>query len=428
MVDNASIAQRIIKGQRPRSAGVASSAPPSFTRGQSQRREVEPRLDAIDTLEEQVALGADGAVKTMNGVVEAANDPRFLPLLAAPMLLTGAAGLVQKGAQKVGWQAIANGAGNFQNRLGNLGETGVLTSVKNSRPVGAIANAFNRSVNALGSGLEKMRLNKAGGMVRELPAAVGKAGFGSAVFNGVWIAGSALGAVGGVTGFGSGLANLKRMAMELTGRHVSTLDIFFGDVPPVIRRESWQLVKSLLATESSSIFSLGFAVRTLVVAFSWPLMFATMAFGMGANMLAGEGLLPTYSAMKEMMKTGQEIPAEAYAKMIGIGSQELKMRGGEEGAFAQALAAQYAAEKALPEQVLREISGGGLKARIEKLIADNAAAKLQAPAAEIAQAPARSHVTALSAPQAAVRQPVVGRHTAALAAAQPQLEGAALGV
>jgi hypothetical protein len=106
-----------------------------------------------------------------------------------------------------------------------------------------------------------------------------------------------------------------------------------------------------------------------------------------------------YEAMSKAQAKGQPLTAQDYAMFITANSKDIQSRGDDGAVYAQALGAQYAAEKASPAKIVSDINGTEFMDRLHKAVAANEA-----------KAPKATHVDRLNG-AAATAQPVKGKHT-----------------
>lgn len=104
------------------------------------------------------------------------------------------------------------------------------------------------------------------------------------------------------------------------------------------------------------------------------LFMASQAIGMGVRTyVGGNETLPAYLQFSQAFKSGQPLQQVDYANFINAAVKECRdLRDGASNPVVQALAAQFAAEKASPAQILREsgLKEGGIKARIEAITSE----------------------------------------------------------
>lgn len=252
--------------------------------------------------------------------------------------------------------------------------------------------------------------NGIGGAVKELPQSIGKSKVLHGVANTTFIVADAARMFSTARGFWQNLASLKEMSRDITGKPVSTWSVLIGKVPAPVAEARSKLLKNFAVSEVTGAMSLGATVVNASRGRVSPIAFvAPMVVGMGANAMIGESALPYYTALSQAHASGQQIPTDAYAQLIDKASPQMRVRG-EGNVFSKKVAEQYAAEKASPAQVMREIADGGLMKRVNALIAANEAAK------PINVASKNSHVGKLKEPAAKIalpkkEQPVIGDYT-----------------
>jgi hypothetical protein len=353
-------------------------------------------LDRVDIAEEKVANGLNDVVGVTNGVASAvgAGSMFALPVAGA---LTGATHWT---ADKIGATTVANYAGNAKTAITGFNEKTLGAAFKNNKFAMAVGNASS-SLAAKSSGLlSTVGLKSAAGLVADVPKALAEKPVTAGLMEGAFIATSGLQMASGALGFSKSLFALKQMAFDLTGKKFSTMEVLFkNDVPEVLKNERGQILKSLAVEEGGGALSMGVAIKSaarVVSGWVWPVV---MGVTIGASMMVGEGMLPTYDQASKAFNAGKPIPPEMYAKIIGV-SKELTNHSGEQGAFAQAIATQYAGENANPADVIREMESGALKKRIEKIIAENEAkAPAKTEEKSVEEQPKISHVAALEQPR-----------------------------
>lgn len=351
--------------------------------------------DGIEKVEDTVINGANGAVSVASGVVGAAG---FVPFVAPMIAGVGISGV--KGVGKLTGSTVIQSAGvNLEAKVAGITDKTFAESF-NGKLFAPIGRASTRLATKTSGLLSSVGLKSAASVVADTPSALAAKPVGAGLMEASFIAGSGLQMASGALGFAKSLAVLKQMAFDLTGKRYSTIDLLFKDnVPEVIKNERGQILKSLTVDEAGGAISMGVAIKSaarVVSGWVWPVV---MGATIGASMLVGEGMLSVYAEATKAFNSGQPLPPDVYAKIVGV-SKELINRGGEQGAFAQAVATQYAAENANPVDVVREIESGALRNRIEKIIAENDArdpAKAEVKSPE--EQPKISHVAALEQPR-----------------------------
>lgn len=398
--------------------------------------------DIVDKAEYVVAKGVDGAIEIAQKGLETIYNPvgavvgdAINPQLAmlAPMAVMP---VFNKATQTTNYlasktsnytvktvaesvnKANASVNGFLKDNLGNtLGKT---------RVGSAIGSGFTKASNVMAGGLEKVGLEKAGSAFRAMPQGIAAQTTVQGVFSGAMVVGAGLQMASGGTGFFRNLNRLKKMASEITGKKVSTWAILTGNVPEVIKTERNALLQNFGVAEGTGGLSMWVAVRMALGAFSWPLMIGTTVASMVASMFFGkESSVGTYKEINKLYNSGQPVPAEAYATLLGSASPEIIKRGSG-NAFAVALGEQYAQEQLSPAMVMREIEQGLDKVRIQNIITANEAKKA-APQVAVASQQSVQPVQEFTVNRingrvdpATVNKPIIGQHTAALAGRQQQ--------
>lgn len=412
VADAAEAVQRHLRGRRS-----TGGQKPSFTQNQqySARSRIHAQLDEADILAEKAAAEASSIATGIDGALNGMGTA--IGIQVAPAAVAGAAGAIGWIGKKAGLSAVESAGRGAQGKVKGFMESTMQEAFGKNGAGKTIANTTGKITDFTGKILSKVGLKSAADAVQDIPANIGKSKIGEGLINSTWLAGSAVNMAGGALSFSKSLLEMKRLASEITGKHYSTWDVITGDIPDILKPERAFLLKGFAASEGSSTLSLGFAIRSVARGFSPALMLATGAISMGVNMLAGEGFLPAYSAMREAYDAGQPIPPEAYANLIGMASKEMAEHGGPGGAFAKKIAEQFAEEDRSPGHVLRETIDGRLMKRVQALIAAAEAEKAAANEANIShEKPAHSHVAALSAPKNEVKRniperEILGRNT-----------------
>ncbi len=223
-----------------------------------------------------------------------------------------------------------------------------------------------------------------------------------------WIAGSGVGMYGAARDFSSQLESIKQMEADLTGKpaqSISTSTVLFGSVSKPVAEAR----KHVLITDGTHMAAHLAGLVVNIKSMKSPNAFGGMVTSMLAYALpdqissavdtfAGESVASIYKPMADAQKAGEVLPPEAYKTFLVTASKDLQSRGSTGSRFAEALAVQYAAEKMSVADVLKEVHGGGMQARVDAI------------AAAEKQAQPVSHVERLNK-TAALTQPVIGAHT-----------------
>jgi len=353
-------------------------------------------LDRVDIAEARVADSLNGVVSVTNGLSSAVGVGSMFALPVAGAL-TGATHWT---ADKIGATTVANYAGDAKTAITNFSEQTLGNAFKNNKFAMAVGNASSSLATKSSDLLSSVGLKSAAGLVANVTKSLAEKPVTAGLMEASFIAGSGLQIASGALGFTKSLVVLKQMAFDLTGKKFSTIDVLFkNDVPEVVKNERGQILKSLTVDEAGGAISLAVAIKSAVKSIApwiWPVVIGA---SVGASMMVGEGMLPTYDQASKAFNAGQPLPPDVYAKIVGV-SKELTNHGGEAGPFAQAVATQYAAENANPKDVIREMESGALKKRIEKIIAENEAkAPTKAEEKNSVEQPKISHVAALEQPR-----------------------------
>lgn len=256
-----------------------------------------------------------------------------------------------------------------------------------------------------------------GDTVRNAPKAIAGTNIAHGMMNGAFIASSGLSMFSDARGFKQNLVSLKQMYADMTGKDaskVSTLLLLmpFNKVPAQVADARKHLLVNVTLKEIADAINVGVNVKQAVdhrfsMLKAMSAFGASMAVGMGADMVMGPSPLPYYKALSDAHRKGQEIPAEALAEFIGVACKELKDRGGADSPFTQAVAQQYAQEKLSPAQIMQEIEDGKMMVRVQALIA---ADQSTGSAQHVDDSPVSvSHTDMLSG--AKKDRPIVGKYT-----------------
>jgi hypothetical protein len=249
---------------------------------------------------------------------------------------------------------------------------------------------------------------KIGDGIKKMPKAMGQAKLGHFAVNGAFIGLSGLSVINDTRDFKSNLKALKIMFADLAGvdaKTVTTRQVFFGKVPKPVAEARSQLLKTFGVRQVMDVANIVLNVGQAVSRkFSGKLLFGAFmgvqAADMATNAILGQTALPLYMAFRnEYAKNNGELSSDYYAAFIGTFSQDLAKRGGPSNLFTQEIARQLAAEKASPADMLRMVSDGDIKRRVNELIK----------ASEQKQAAGASAAAASHAPG---KREAVGHHTA----------------
>lgn len=256
------------------------------------------------------------------------------------------------------------------------------------------------------------------GSIKAAPKEMAKASVSNGLMNGSFIALSGVSMVKDAHGFGKEIGRLKQLYADMTDTDpskVSTMKILVGSVPAPIAEMRSHLVKKLFIKESTDAVGMAVNIKQAmdrkfvgtkaIAAFMLP-----QFIGMGADAIMGDTPLPIYEAMSKAHKAGQEVPAEVYAELLGAASKDLKARGGASSPFTQELAKQYAAEKASPALVMKEIHNGKMMERVNAITAV-AAQQVQ----EVHQDKGHTSMVDTVQGNAKKNRPVIGEHTGRVA-------------
>jgi len=354
------------------------------------------KLDDLEKAEKAVVEGASTVVDAADFVSNKVGMGTFVAPIALDIGAAGIAGA----AGLVGAAGVAGSVRNFKGNVGELSTVKTLGATLGEnrffKPIGGFSNWLASGSSKIVGGLG---FKNAASMVAEAPSALAAKPMVTGLMEASFISASAIQMTTGGLTFAKGLATLKQMAFEITGKKYSAWEVLFGDAPEVVKNERGQMLKVLAVSEGAGAISLGLAIKNAARVVSPWLWGGITAVGAGASMLIGEGMLPVYDQASKAFNAGQPIPPEMYAKIIGV-SKELTNHGGEAGPFAQAIATQYAAENVSPADVIREMESGALKQRIDKIIAENdAKAPAKTEEKTSVEQPKISHVAALEQPR-----------------------------
>lgn len=375
------------------------------------------------------------AAGVAGGVVSGVTNVAMLGAGFAPMVvpvLDGGAKLVEKVGKATGIEFVENHGKNTSARITKFTERTFADVMPKNRLTKAIAAGTNRIFNTLGgtiekgaelTGVNKPLVKSTANEIKSLTKSIGKSNVLHGAMNTSFIAGSALSTAGVVKGLGQGIATLKEMEMDITGRDVSTFDILFGKLSKPTAEAKSQLLKSSSLFGVTDVASLSVAVLSTVKNTVSPLaFFIPQLVSMAGGTVLGESIIPEYKAFKQAHASGQEIPVDNYANFIGQASPVLRERGGASSVFTQKLAEQYSAQRVAPQEIMKRISNGTLEKDVKAMIAQaeaekKAAEKSMAAAVPAIDTTAHSHVAALQGKHTAQpAQDVVGKHTAKIVA------------
>ena len=228
--------------------------------------------------------------------------------------------------------------------------------------------------------------------------------------------------------FAGQLDSLKHAIADINGvpvEQISTTQALFGNIPKSLEPARDHLKKEHMVRGVAQAAGLVAMVLALRAKKHVP-MVAFMAPGlvdMGANAVLGESVLPVYAELKNTHKAGMDIPVEKYSEFLMDASPELRKRGEVGNMVAMKLSEQFAAMKADPGAILREIDSGRFNQRIQTLLVEaekahaEQVAKAKAAQAEAAAHPQTKMVDRING--AVPARPVIGHHTGQVAAQMP---------
>lgn len=270
----------------------------------------------------------------------------------------------------------------------------------------SIAGFVEKTGMALGHHHDAARWSDVRAAIKRAPKAMAGASIHHTLFNGAFI-GASFASMGLMLNeLKNSFRTLSDMEMDISGRKKSTVGLLFGRVSRPVAEARSKLLKTFFLREATEGVGMVLNVKQAMnrhvglAAFLVP-----QGISMGLGALIGESSDKAYARLSAAIDSGEDVPPEAYAGFLTEVSKDLGKKGAS-SAFTQEIARQYAAEKAAPAAIFKEIENGALKSRIDKLIAANEAAKAATPAAE----PSRSHVDKLDK----TARPAVGQYTGKL--------------
>jgi hypothetical protein len=247
--------------------------------------------------------------------------------------------------------------------------------------------------------------------IRKMPGEVGKMAAGHTVTNAAFVGVATLGMFNVARNFKQQLNALRQMQADITGQdvsNVSSYSVLMGNASKPVADARWQLLKQFGFQSALQAVSILFSVKWLKGNMGGRAMMTQVAVEMVSAPVAemlSSSVLPTYQGFRDALAKGQAVPVEYYAEFLGVASPELQLRGGASSGFTKELAKEYAAEKASPGQIMKDIADGTLLKRVDAIKARNAA---KTPIHQ--DAPQVSHVDKLNG-KAEALPPVVGKHT-----------------
>lgn len=251
--------------------------------------------------------------------------------------------------------------------------------------------------------------------IKNLPHEMKGATLRKTAMEGSWIALSGLSLAAVARSFMKNWRDLKNMQEDISGSKPSTIRLLIGNVAGPVAKARSHLLKTFFAREAVETVGLVVNVKQVRGGHISPIALGVQFAGSQAvDGIMGESIVPVYQALSDLHKKGEAISVEAYAALIGQASPEIKARGGVESPFAKELAKQYAAEKASPAQIMKDIDDGSLMVRVHKIIEEHKKPQTA------------SHAKRLEGGAAAERE-AIGKHTDQLnkqTASERGLEGA----
>lgn len=358
-----------------------------------------------------IVSGMDTVVNGLGntiGTVMQPLQPIMMGGIALDMLGAPVAGLISR----TGWKAPERMVGKAQGVLHTVQETTFSQAAKKISPtLGATVETtalntvkfasplIDKVAKTPGlSGLHSDNLSKS------IKTVGGKSAM-NTMMMGAWRVGAGLGVYGVARDFGSQVYALRQMQADMTGKDVSdisTLSVLTGSVAKPVEEARSKLLKLSGVRAFSAVAGLALALKSGWVDQKLGKLLGGMGQGMMGMMLmmkayelpddvakfaetiVGEPILQVYDAMRNAEAQGEKFTAEHYAMFLLRADESLANRGRVGEAFALELGRQFEAEGTKLAAVLTEVSNGGVKKRVDAVIAQNAQAKAaqQAPAAE----------------------------------------------
>lgn len=267
--------------------------------------------------------------------------------------------------------------------------------------------------------------------VKNAPKTMSKSSVGHAVWNASFVGMSAMGMYGTAKTFSEHYGSLKQMYADITGTDVNKVSAFkllLGSVPAPVAEGRSQLLKSMGVKGLLETIGMVISIKQLVGGhISGKAIGAQIGLAFGGSTILDltggnieHSIVPQYKAFSDAHKSGREIPVEAYAGFLLQASSVLQQRGHVGQLVAMELGKQYAAEKAAPGQIMKEIADGKKGKFMERVESVIGAAEAQHNAMVKARA-AHAHPQAHHAQNGHTQKhnpvmkpkeyPVVGKHT-----------------
>jgi hypothetical protein len=328
--------------------------------------------------------------------VSLAADHALAPHLKTLQTITSVpSGHVDMGRLKEAYEAYSTVKSDIKNPFASLPKA-------EAKAVGKFETAIGRAIGHHHSAQEWKDVKAT---VRNLPKGMAGSSIRHTLMNGSWIGLSGLSVFSVGRNFFKDLKALKQMSADMTGQQVSTLGLLVGNVPAPIAQARKHIFKNFFAREALETVGLAVNIKQARNGHINPLVLGAQILGsQGIDQMMGESVLDHYQLLKTAYQRGG-ISVADYASFLAEASSELKARGAD-NPFTQAIAQQYAQEKASPAQIMKEIANGGLMKRISLLVVAQEPAKTETPAVT-------SHVKKASGVRE--EKPVIGKHTGQLA-------------
>lgn len=227
------------------------------------------------------------------------------------------------------------------------------------------------------------KLQNAASTVKAIPQTISNMSVGQALTVTAAGTATAISTYSMARGFNQQLHSLKQMHHDVTGKEISTFTALFGSVPEEVkaaRRGLWTsfLPNALLNVGGAAAYlkmSVGSGSKMASIA-----SFALPMLSMGLNAITGKSdMLSAYSTLSNFAASKADVTPEiaaamapAYAEFIGNISPDAKKSGGAENEHVQAIAAQAAALKLTPKNIIDAHRNGNLEKAAQAALDGNA--------------------------------------------------------
>lgn len=242
------------------------------------------------------------------------------------------------------------------------------------KPLKKAADRITKSANsAISAGAKAENLSKLAHGVNDAAGVIKQTSVAHVAANSAFIAGGVASAYLTAKDINSDIRAYADMVSDLTGKPVKQLgmfDMFVGDAPYAAKLARNSLLLNAGPRTIADAANMVLNLKMLKNSFSVPLIATAIGLPLasqGIGMLTGGNVLDAYKEMRANEVKGERNGADAYAKLLGLASEDLAKVGGETSQFTKALAEVYATQNVSTRDVLRAITTGKVMQDVKAL-------------------------------------------------------------